>query len=488
MLKAVATTNSNRNLEFPILLRTFPDNLTEIDHHKDGCAYHCMQTEPGLDKFVGDAYGIEKSLEPLIRRAEKWVPNEKHQDTPIFVLATAGLRRLNKDIARGVLDDIENVVKLHEFKVRKDWIRVLSGEEEAYYGWIALNHHMGMFGNTSRLPTLGLLDLGGSSLQVATESKQLKGNEYGIFRSKIGSFEHQIMAASLPTFGLNEAFDRTVVMLSHSQAFIERDFGTFEIAHPCLSYEFTQNYTCHGCFEGNFTRKIRKSNNFLINLVGEPNWEKCKLLARAAAVNSSSSDWSKLSDDSYCTGLSSINGESMLNLLGKTQSAARYHALSGFFAVYNLLDLDSSANLSKIWEKGQKLCSKSLLGLTKMPINQKYADFLCFRVPYMISLLQNTLCVGDKEIIFGPVDVSWTLGAALVEGKDLWLSDTNTSKSSIFSYLRFKIMLFSPPILFVVLAILLYAVYRSQIKLPLLGRNATSLPSYIGSKRRAPLM
>ncbi|KAL8256915.1 hypothetical protein R6Q59_028956 [Mikania micrantha] len=308
MLKAVATTNSNRNLEFPILLRTFPDNLTEIDHHKDGCAYHCMQTEPGLDKFVGDAYGIEKSLEPLIRRAEKWVPNEKHQDTPIFVLATAGLRRLNKDIARGVLDDIENVVKLHEFKVRKDWIRVLSGEEEAYYGWIALNHHMGMFGNTSRLPTLGLLDLGGSSLQVATESKQLKGNEYGIFRSKIGSFEHQIMAASLPTFGLNEAFDRTVVMLSHSQAFIERDFGTFEIAHPCLSYEFTQNYTCHGCFEGNFTRKIRKSNNFLINLVGEPNWEKCKLLARAAAVNSSSSDWSKLSDDSYCTGLSSING------------------------------------------------------------------------------------------------------------------------------------------------------------------------------------
>ncbi|KAL8264048.1 hypothetical protein R6Q59_022178 [Mikania micrantha] len=143
MLKAVATTNSNRNLEFPILLHTFPDNLTEIDHHKDGCAYHCMQTEPGLDKFVGNAYGIEKSLEPLIRRAEKWVPYEKHQDTPIFVLATAGLRRLNKEIARGVLDDIENVVKLHEFKVRKDWIRVFSGEEEAYYGWIALNHHMG---------------------------------------------------------------------------------------------------------------------------------------------------------------------------------------------------------------------------------------------------------------------------------------------------------------------------------------------------------
>ena len=27
----------------------------------------------------------------------------------------------------------------------------------------------------------------------------------------------------------------------------------------------------------------------------------------------------------------------------------------------------------------------------------------------------DSLCLGDKEIIFGPGDVSWTLGAALVE-------------------------------------------------------------------------
>ncbi|KAI3777617.1 hypothetical protein L1987_47417 [Smallanthus sonchifolius] len=364
----------------------------KIVDRKDGCAYHCMQTEPGLDKFVGNASGVKGSLESLIRRAEKWVPYERHKDTPIFVLATAGLRRLDKEIARGVLDDIEAVVKLHEFKWRKDWIRVLSGEEEAYYGWIALNRNMGIFGNSSRLPTLGLLDLGGSSFQVATEIKQPTVNDHGVFRSKIGSFDHRIMAASLPAFGLNEAFDRTVVMLSYSQAFIERDFGTFEIGHPCLGYEFTQNYTCHGCFEGNLTRKMRGNNNFLINLVGEPNWEKCKLLARAAAVNlSSSSDWSKLSDDSYCTGLSSINGER---------------------------------------------------------------------------------------------EVSWTLGAALVEGKDLWHSESNTSKASLISYLRFKRMIFSPYFLFFILALLLFAVYRSQIKLPMLGRKATSLPSYFGPKRR----
>lgn len=94
------------------MLHSFPDNATIIDNRKDGCAYHCMQTEPGLDKFVGNASGVKLALEPLIRRAEKWVPDAKHKDTPIFVLATGGLRRLSKDIAKGVLDD---VVKLRKF-------------------------------------------------------------------------------------------------------------------------------------------------------------------------------------------------------------------------------------------------------------------------------------------------------------------------------------------------------------------------------------
>nr|XP_043617233.1 probable apyrase 7 [Erigeron canadensis] len=475
---------SNQDLKFPVLLRSFPDNLTKIDDRKDGCAYHCMQTEPGLDKFVGNASGVKAALEPLIRRAENWVPYDRHKDTPIFVLATAGLRRLSKDVVKMVLDDVEDVVKLHEFKYRRDWIRVLSGEEEAYYGWIALNRYMGVFGNTSRLPTLGLLDLGGSSLQVATEIKEAKVDDHGVFDSKIGSFEHKIMAASLPAFGLNEAFDRTVVMLSESKAFINRDLEPFEISHPCLGYGFMHNYTCHGCFKGNSTRKTRGINTFSLNLVGDPNWEKCKVLARVAAINSSSlPNWSKLSDDSYCEGLSSKSGENILNKFEGNNSVARFHALSGFFAVYNLLNLTSSAKLSNMWEKGQEICSRSLAGLSSLPIKHKYADFFCFRVPYVVSLIENTLCVGDKDIIFGPGEVSWTLGAALVKGKYSWQSDTSRAQSFI-SYIRFKRVIFSPYFLFVLLAFLLFIVYRSQVKLPMLGRKVASLPSYIGPKRR----
>ncbi|XP_071731701.1 probable apyrase 7 [Rutidosis leptorrhynchoides] len=474
---------ADKDSKLPILLHSYPDKSTKIDDFKDGCAYHCMQTEPGLDKFVGNASGVKSSIEPLIRRAEKWVPYERRKDTPIFVLATAGLRRLSTDAANEVLDDVESIVKLHDFKYKKDWIRILSGEEEAYYGWLALNHHMGIFGNSSKLPTLGLLDLGGSSLQVATETREPILDVHVSFKSKIGAFEHQIMAVSLPAFGLNEGFDRTVVMLSKSLVFVDRELGSFEIGHPCLRFGFMQNYTCYGCFKGNSSRYMRENEFLVLNLVGKPNWEKCKVLARAAATNSSSiSDRSKRSDDSYCTGPSSVNGEMNLNLFGGTHSVSRFHALSGFYAVYKLLNLNSSTTISKIWEKGEELCSRSLAGLTNMSINQKYAELLCFRVPYIVSLIEKTVCVGNKDIVFGPRDISWTLGAALVEGKNLWLSDTFRAQS-IVSNLTLTRVILSPYFLFVLLAFLLFVVYRSQIKLPMLGRKVTSIPPYINSKR-----
>lgn len=44
-----------------------------------------------------------------------------------------------------------------------------TGKEEAYYGWIAMNYEVGIFRNRSMSPTLGLLELGGPSLQVVTE-------------------------------------------------------------------------------------------------------------------------------------------------------------------------------------------------------------------------------------------------------------------------------------------------------------------------------
>ncbi|KAH7528436.1 hypothetical protein FEM48_Zijuj05G0071900 [Ziziphus jujuba var. spinosa] len=485
--------NSSSKRELPILLHSYPDNSTHNSLWKSSCKYHCMQTEPGLDKSIGNSSGVRASLEPLIMWAENMVPFERRSSTPIFVLATAGLRRLAIEEAMGILEDVEAVVKDYSFMHRKSWIRVLSGKEEAYYGWVALNYKMGSLSNHSRSPNLGLLDLGGSSLQVVMEINDVK-EETHLVRSKFGFTEHQILAYSLPAYGLNEAFDRTVAMLSHTQELRESTGGRLKLRHPCFGSDFVQNYTCYGCFRRNvanqkiLTSELLRSEYPSVYLVGEPNWEHCKLLARAAAVNSSSLDlpWTTAGEESkarFCAD----NDSGIINWTALAHPAARFHALSGFFVVYDMLNLHPRANLTKIWENGQQLCSGSWANFSSVSGNQHNAGQNCFRVPYMASLIEDALCLGDREILFGPADVSWTLGAALVEGEFPWIATTISNGTLIVN----MDVISSPIVIFVLLLCLVVIVYRSQVKLPMSGKKVaapgapgTSLPTYIHPKRR----
>lgn len=302
------------SMHFPLLLHSYPDNISKSSLRKNSCLYHCMQTEPGLDKFVGNSSGVRASLEPLLIWAEQVVPHERQGDTPIFVLGTAGLRRLAFENARRVLEDVEAVVKEHMFLYRKSWIKVLSGKEEAHYGWVALNYKMGSFKNYSRSPTLGLIDLGGSSLQVVMEIDDAR-EDMDLVTSKIGSMEHKILAYSLPAFGFNEAFDRSVVILSQAQWSGENTGNTLEVRHPCLGSDFVQNITCSGCLGLNTTDQKKMRNQIwkaevpTLYLVGDPNWERCKELARTAAIISSSLDWSRPAIRTNCKGSSSYGGE-----------------------------------------------------------------------------------------------------------------------------------------------------------------------------------
>lgn len=478
-----------RNWELPMLMHSYPDLSTKSPLWKGACQYHCLQTEPGLDKFVGNYSGVRASLEPLILWAEQQVPPERRGETPVFVLATAGLRRLDVVDVKQVLDDAEAVVGKHAFLHRRSWIRVLSGKEEAYYGWIALNYEMGRLGNNSRLPTLGLLDLGGSSLQVVMEVGESREDGH-LVRSRVGLFEHRILAYSLTEFGINKAFDRTVSMLSQVQPLREGSGRKLELQHPCLGSDYVNNYTCDGCIfsnatDSNSSQPMRNHHFTSVYLVGDLNWEQCKGLAKTAAIHSSSSDWSNLTLALNCKAhLPSHSGSNILNSKATTHAAACFHALSGFFVVYTMLNLSQRANMTEIWERGQQLCSRSDAHFGS--ISGNYARQFCFSVPYLASLIEDGLCLGDAEINFGPGDVSWTLGAALVEGEYLWLSTTNSRLS--ISSLKIKSVSASPFFLFILLLGLLLIVYCSQIKLPMPGKRGagvrSSLPSYIYPKRR----
>ncbi|XP_022633181.1 probable apyrase 7 isoform X4 [Vigna radiata var. radiata] len=424
----------------PVLLHSYPDNTTKKSSlWKGSCQYHCMQTEPGLHNFVNDSLGVRQALEPLIVWAEQVVPREMRGSTPAFVLATAGLRGLALEDADRVLGDIEAVVKGHSFMMSKSWIRVLSGKEEAYYGWVALNYKMGTFDdNYPKSPTLGLVDIGGSSLQIVAEI-DLAVDDVHVMKSRLGSTEHRIMAYSLPAFGLNEAFDRTVLRLRNNQS-EERTASISDLRHPCLLSTYVQNYTCHSCsalasiYEKKHSQD-HESELYSLRLTGEPNWEQCRELAIGAAMNSSSKV-SHLTVSKNCqASLFSGTGTDILNLTAVAQPA-KFHALSGFFFVYNKLNLSPRTNLTMVWESGKQICSNLWSGLSSVSDNPDYAGLFCFQVAYMASLIDYGLCLGDVEMVFGPGDISWTLGAALIEGNFLWLNSTSYEAHVIISTLK----------------------------------------------------
>lgn len=461
--------DGGRNGDLPNLLHSYPHESAKNPLWKNGCKYHCMQTEPGLDKFVGNYSGVRTSLRPLLRWAEGLVPRDRHRDTPIFVLATAGLRRIAVEDGRRVLEDVERVVKEHTFKWKRDWIRVLSGREEAYYGWVALNYKMGYLNKSlSESPTLGLLDLGGSSLQIVMEADEVREDNH-LLLSKIGLVEHQLMAYSLPAFGLNKAFDRTVAMLAQLKS-TESDDGSVA-KHPCLNSDFLGNYTCSSC----------SKPDSLLRLVGDPNWEKCKILAHAAAMNSTISDWSEPKLNSSCQRKYPLEGKNILNVAINTKTGVRYHALSGFFAVYNMLNLTAKANLTKIWEAAQHLCSSTWDDESKISISP-----YCFKAMYLASLIEDGLCLGNADIIFGPGDISWTLGASLVEGEHMWR--TAGGSRTLITTPQYMEIVSSPIFLFIILVVLVFIVYYSQIKLPMPRKRSAvvgaPLSSYSHSKHQ----
>ncbi|RWR73016.1 putative apyrase 7 [Cinnamomum micranthum f. kanehirae] len=479
----------------PIMLHSLPDNSTRSPLRHDACHYHCMQTEPGLDKFVHNFSGISTALEPLLQWAELQIPPQRHKETPVFLLATAGLRRLPSEDADWIIENAMDVLRRHQFMYRRSWVRVLSGKEEAYYGWVALNYKLGRLGNSLEVPTLGVLDLGGSSLQVVIETGGSRDSQHFI-QSKIGSAAHQLLAYSLPAFGLNAAFDRSIVMLWKDQLAKDSFNGMVELGHPCLSSGFTQNYTCYGCWLNDINLQnvsVEQSKQSLqFYLIGDPDWERCKLLARAATVHPNNSDWLQLSADLDCNSQSSLpNSTDLLNLTAR-RPAIHFHALSGFFAVYNMLKINPEESTAEFMLRGQQLCSRSWEDIKRNYITRNYMEQSCFRVPYLLSLLQDGFCLNDSEITFGPGDISWTLGAALVEGEYLWSTKAESPTGS-FILRKMKVI----PCLLFLFALSLWCVairYCWKIKrsialsMPISGRRGpaigASFPSSLHPKRQ----
>lgn len=217
----------------------------------------------GSDPSAAGAY-----LKPLVQHAMDRIPPSLHSSTPIFLLATAGMRLLTPEDQAAVLSHSCQFLRSYtRFKIDApsetlgpcgSSVRIITGEEEGLFGWIAVNYLMDGFtrnkgkgkekaDDESRYPrtTYGFLDMGGASTQIAFEPNvaedDVKGNGLVDVRLRLLSGEdihRKVFVTTWLGYGTNQARERYVGQtIQDFQASRTHDLSTTDagiIPDPCL--------------------------------------------------------------------------------------------------------------------------------------------------------------------------------------------------------------------------------------------------------------
>ncbi|EMS62472.1 hypothetical protein CFC21_002979 [Triticum aestivum] len=406
--------NHNDGNSFPIALKPLGNAPKKKSGKLVGRAYQRMETEPGLSKLVHNEAGMKKAIEPLLQMAERQIPRRAHKHTPVFLYATAGVRKLPTADSEWLMDKAWDVLKNSSFSCSRDRVKIITGMEEAYYGWVALNHHLNMLGTSSSASemTYGSLDLGGSSLQVTFETDKVVQGDTGVGLT-IGSVNHQLSAYSLSGYGLNDAFDKSVAHLVKMLGGTAGN-GKVQVKHPCLQTGYREDYVCSYCqplkqdgspsVSAKTTGKEKQGT--AVELIGAPQWKECSDLAK---VTVNLSEWSNSSSGLDC------NQQPCALASTFPQPHGQFYAMSGFYVVFKFFNLTPDATLVDVLKRGQEFCEKPWDVARSSVPPQPFIEQYCFRAPYITSLLREGLQIKDNQVIIGSGSITWTLGVALLE-------------------------------------------------------------------------
>lgn len=188
-------------------------------------------------------------LRPLLKHAREHVPPSLQSETPLFLLATAGMRLLPQEKQAKILRHACRFLLLHShFKIEDESavgpcgssVRIITGEEEGLFGWIAVNYLMdGFTGSSDDRTTYGFLDMGGASTQIAFEPALEHQNDKNLVDVRLRllggeEIHHKVFVTTWLGYGTNKARERYVghAIREHEKT---RTIGSSDVVlDPCL--------------------------------------------------------------------------------------------------------------------------------------------------------------------------------------------------------------------------------------------------------------
>jgi len=413
--------------------------------------------------------GIASYLEPFMDfvRTVLHTKESNFGSFPVYFRATAGMRILTPLDRARVINVVRNLFSNNTFcpfQFEDEQARVLSGEEEAIYGWTGVNFLLGTLiedsegvgtVNEPRL-TYGALDMGGASTQISFYEPN--GDIMAdLFKLQIGQGKHwNLYAHSFLFYGINEAQARLEAALITGKDWSQRLVDG--INHPCLpggtvrkmrseihiksdGYETWANYSDDETSGLENSSEYGYRNAILRNDNAKGDFDKCNELARQL-LHKGQNQWCEFSHRGDC----SFAGVYQPDLPQQSERFGEFLAFSNYFDVWQFLDLPARSSLRDVQTAARTYCEMSLDQVTNLAGNrideaEDIATY-CFRSAYAFQILHNGYgfelddYVTSTEIVNGQ-KVGWAVGAMLYEINTLpWQYRPNsipTTHSVIFT-------------------------------------------------------
>ena len=97
-----------------------------------------LKIKPGLSAFKDRPSEAGASLAPLIDYAKTKIPPEMISSTPMYLMATAGLRMVGEATKDAILASVCSYLKTTGFQFTCASATLLDGRDEGLYGWVTV--------------------------------------------------------------------------------------------------------------------------------------------------------------------------------------------------------------------------------------------------------------------------------------------------------------------------------------------------------------
>ncbi|XP_020893372.1 ectonucleoside triphosphate diphosphohydrolase 4 isoform X2 [Exaiptasia diaphana] len=208
-----------------------------------------MKINPGISTYSTNPSNASEYLKPLLDFAVEHIPKSKHKETPLYILATAGMRLLSKDKQDAILNDLRSdISKQYSFHFTPTHAEIITGKQEENPNPLSTEKPT----ESPRKKTVGALDMGGASAQIAFEVPKSTFVPKDLLSDvNLGCDSHEtihnyrVYVATFLGFGSNAAHHRYIEYVLKNKT-LTYDKSSDALLDPCLPLEYHEKGSYKG--------------------------------------------------------------------------------------------------------------------------------------------------------------------------------------------------------------------------------------------------